>query len=87
MIYLSVPDDVARGGSGRSGTGRADDADPDVIERRLQVFHDETEPLLDFYRESGILLPVDAVDSPDAVRAAIFDALDGRDIPVPPATP
>jgi adenylate kinase len=76
VVYLDVPDDVARERlAGRAGTGRADDADPAVIERRLQVFHADTRPLLDFYRERGILITVDAVQSVGAVSKAIFDNL------------
>jgi adenylate kinase len=76
VIYLDAPDAVARERlAGRAALGRADDADPAVIERRLQVFHDETRPLLDFYRDRGILVTVDAVQSPDAVSAAILDSL------------
>ena len=77
VIYLDVPDDVARERlAGRAGTGRADDADPAVIERRLQVFHADTRPLLDFYRQRGILKTVDAVQPVEAVSRAILEALE-----------
>jgi adenylate kinase len=76
VIYLDAPDDVARERlAQRAGTGRSDDADPTVIERRLEVFHAETAPLLDFYGDRGILVVVDAVQSPDAVSRAIVDSL------------
>lgn len=76
VIYLDVPDDVARERlARRSETGRADDADPTVIERRLQIFHADTGPLLNFYLERGILIPIDAVRSVRAITKAIFDAL------------
>jgi adenylate kinase len=77
VIYLEVPDEVARERlAGRAETDRADDADPAVIERRLQIFHAETRPLLNFYRERGILIQIDAVQSVRAVSKAIFDALE-----------
>jgi adenylate kinase len=82
VIYLDVPDEVARARlAGRAGTNRADDADPTVIERRLQVFHADTRPLLDFYRERGILVPIDGVQRAAAVSAAILDALTRRRTP------
>ena len=82
VIYLDVPDDVARERlAGRAGTGRADDADPAVIERRLQVFHADTRPLLDFYRERGILVEVDAVQEVGAVSTTILDMLTAFDLP------
>jgi adenylate kinase len=76
VVYLDIPDDVARERlAGRAETGRVDDADPAVIERRLQVFHADTRPLLDFYRERGILMTIDAVQSVGEVSKAIFDIL------------
>jgi adenylate kinase len=76
VVYLAVPDDVARERlAGRATDGRADDADPEVIERRLEVFHQETEPLLDFYRGRGILTEIDATRPPDEVAAAIDAAI------------
>jgi adenylate kinase len=76
VIYLAVPDEAARQRlAGRSEVGRTDDADPAVIERRLRVFHAETQPLLEFYRVRNVLVTIDAVQSPDVVSAAIFAAL------------
>jgi len=84
VIYLDVPDDVARERlAGRAETGRVDDADPAVIERRLQVFHADTRPLLDFYRERGLLRTIDAVQSVEAVSAAILEVLTGDPPPAP----
>jgi adenylate kinase len=82
VVYLDVPDDVARERlAGRADTGRVDDADPAVIERRLQVFHADTGPLLEFYRERGILRTVDAVQPVEAVSAAILEILTGEPLP------
>jgi adenylate kinase len=82
VVYLDVPDDVARERlAGRADTGRVDDADPAVIERRLQVFHADTGPLLEFYRERGILRTVDAVQPVEAVSAAILEILTGAPLP------
>ena len=76
VIYLDIADDVARERlAGRAEAGRVDDADLAVIERRLQVFHADTRPLLDFYRERGVLRTVDAVQSVEAVSKAILDIL------------
>ena len=76
VVYLAVPDDVVRERlAARAVDGRTDDADPKVIERRLRVFHDETGPLLDFYRNRGILVTVDATPPPDEVTAAMLEAV------------
>ena len=79
-LYLAVSDAVAEERLvGRSATsGRVDDASTEVIRRRLEVFHDQTTPLLDFYRDRGVLVTVDAADAPDDVTARIIAALDER---------
>ena len=75
-VYLELADDIARKRlAGRAGAGRPDDADAGVIERRLQLFHANTRPILDFYEGRGILVTVDAAQSPDAVTDAVLDAL------------
>jgi adenylate kinase len=60
---------------GRSADeGRVDDA-PEVIARRLQVYHEQTEPVVERYRATGKLVPLHAERSVDAVFAEIQDAL------------
>lgn len=74
-IRLDVPDEVVRERlAGRRAAGRADD-DPETVERRLQVYHSETEPVADMYRKKGMLRSVDATRSPHEVTEAILDAL------------
>jgi adenylate kinase len=77
-VYLSLEedDDVARKRlAGRAGSGRVDDADAGVIEHRLQLFHDNMRPILDYYRDRGILVTVDAAQPVEAVTEAIIAAL------------
>jgi adenylate kinase len=75
VIYLQVPDDVARARVARRGEGRSDDDDRAVVERRLRRFHDEIDPILEHYRDRGVLVTVDADRAPDAVHEAILHAL------------
>jgi adenylate kinase len=71
VILLDLPDEVAHERLlGRAGAGRSDDRDPEVIDRRLALYHAETEPLIDFYRGRGILVVVDGAKPPDEVTAA-----------------
>lgn len=55
--------------------GRADDTE-DVIRRRQEVYLEQTEPLIEVYRERGILVEVDGMGEVDDVTARIFTALD-----------
>jgi adenylate kinase len=76
VVYLALPDAVARRRlAGRAAAGRSDDVAA-TVERRLDQFHRQIEPLLDFYGRRGVLITVDADQAPDAVTAAIVEALD-----------
>jgi adenylate kinase len=54
--------------------GRADDTE-DVIRRRQEVYAEQTEPLIDVYRERGILIEVDGLGEIDEVTERVFAAL------------
>jgi adenylate kinase len=75
VVYLALPDAVARRRlAGRAGAGRKDDV-ASAIDRRLGRYHREIGPLLDFYRQRGVLSTVDADQAPEAVTEMILDAL------------
>ena len=63
-------------GRAREG-GRSDDTAA-VIRHRLDVFATTTSPLIDYYRDRGILLAVDADQPPEAVTAEILTRLSDR---------
>jgi adenylate kinase len=54
--------------------GRADDTE-DVIRRRQEVYAEQTEPLIDVYRDRGLLVEVDGMGEVDDVTARISEAL------------
>jgi adenylate kinase len=54
---------------------RTDDT-PDAIRRRLELYHRETEPLIEHYRTLGILLTIHADGTPNEVFAEIQAALE-----------
>ena len=56
--------------------GREDD-DPETVKERLRVYHAETEPLVKYYEERGLLRRVDGARDVDAVRAEVRAALGG----------
>ena len=53
-----------------------DDETEEAIENRLQVYSEQTAPLVEFYRNEGLLVSVPSSDI-DAVTAAITDRLKG----------
>ncbi len=55
--------------------GRADDTE-DVVRRRYEVYDDQTAPLIDVYRDRGLMIEVDGMGEVDEVSQRIFEALD-----------
>jgi adenylate kinase len=74
-VLLDVPDDDVIGRLSRRG--REDDS-PEVVRDRLRVYHDQTEPLIGFYGERGLLERVDGTGEPEAIQGRLREAVDGR---------
>ena len=53
---------------------RPDDT-PDVIAERLRIYHEETEPVVEYYRASGKLIPLHGDRTIPEVYAEVQDAL------------
>lgn len=56
---------------------RADDR-PDAVERRLEVYLAETLPLVDYYRERGVMQEIDGNQALEYVTADLLQALRAR---------
>ena len=52
-----------------------DDDKPETVQKRLSVYHAQTQPLIDYYKAQGILKSVDGTQPMDAVFAAIVEIL------------
>jgi len=65
VVYLSVPDEVVV--ERLLQRGRADDTE-EIIGRRLEVFNEETTPVLEHYAKSGLLVEVEGVGSIEQVQ-------------------
>ena len=48
-----------------------DDDKPETVKNRLSVYHEQTQPLIDFYTEKGVLRTVDGTQDMNDVFAAI----------------
>ena len=68
VIYISVPDDVVL--RRLASRGREDDS-LDTARYRLSLYHSVTEPLIDYYVESDVLVKVDGA----AEEGVVFDQI------------
>ena len=75
-VQLEVPTEllVERIAGRAAAEGRADDS-PESVRTRLQVYNDQTAPVVDFFRQHGKLSVVDGVGSLDEVFTRIVEAL------------
>jgi len=55
--------------------GRKDDR-PEVVKKRLKIYHQETEPMLDYYRRMGILEEVDGERPIKVIHQDIMNRLE-----------
>ena len=81
-VQLEVPSEllVERIAGRAKAEGRADD-NPESVRKRLQVYADQTAPVIDFYRQHGQLTVVDGVGGLDEVFTRILEAISpGRDV-------
>jgi adenylate kinase len=76
VFALQIPDDVAVERLLRRAEieGRTDDT-LEAIQRRLETYHRETSPLVEYYRVRGNLIPVHGERSENEVFAEIQSAL------------
>ena len=52
-----------------------DDDKPETVLKRLGVYHEQTQPLIDYYTEAGVLREVDGTIDINDVFAAIVQIL------------
>jgi adenylate kinase len=76
ILYFDVPDSVGmeRALSRAQLEGREDDT-PEVIAKRLEIYHSETEPIVEHYRMTGKLVPLHADRTVEAVWHEISESL------------
>jgi len=60
---------------------RSDD-NPAALKKRLDAYHRQTQPLVQYYAKQNLHMQVDATKSPDTIFSAIcdiFEAVKGKD--------
>ena len=78
MIELDVPEDelmtrlIKRG----QKSGRSDD-NAETIKKRLDVYHNQTSPLIDWYEHEGIRHHIDGLGALDRIFGDICKVIDG----------
>jgi adenylate kinase len=77
ILFFNVPDEVGldRALKRAESEGRSDDT-PEVIAKRLDVYHSETEPIVEHYRATGKLVPLHAERTVEEVWREIAQALE-----------
>lgn len=73
-LRVDMDEVVARLVKRAADQGRSDDSEA-VIRRRLEVYVEQTAPLLALYRDKGLLVPVDGLGPVDDVTGRIVAAL------------
>jgi len=53
---------------------RADDNEA-TIRQRLEAYHQQTSPLIEYYRRQGVLMPVDGNKEPEAIAKGVLESL------------
>ena len=56
--------------------GRADDASEDIINNRIVTYHNQTEPLIEYYTKEKKYYEIDGTGTIDQVRDRIFTLMD-----------
>lgn len=55
-----------------------DDDRPETVRKRLQVYHEQTAPLIDYYRRKGLLVEINGDQPIEAVQADIRQVIEDR---------
>lgn len=78
MLALEVPEEeLKKRLKHRAETsGRSDDADPEVIQKRINVYQRETAPVADFYKKQNKYKGIDGTGSIEEISKRLFAAID-----------
>lgn len=77
VIYLKVSDKEALWRlAGRDEEGVREDNTLKAIMKRINLFHEKTEPVIEYYRKKGILIEIDGEKTIEQIHAEIINKLD-----------
>jgi adenylate kinase len=77
VINIAVSDDEIRARLSKRAAleGRADDADPSVIQNRIDTYKSQSEPCLAYYAPTGIVRDIDGIGTIDDVFQRVREAV------------
>lgn len=77
-VSLMIPDEIIKERIRHRASieGRADDANDETISNRIATYHEKTEPLIGYYRNSGKYNEIDGLGTIEEVRSKIFGLMD-----------
>ena len=80
MLALVVDEDELRKRLLLRGkdSGRADDIDPAVIQKRIDVYRNETEPVRDYYQAQNKYTGIDGIGTVDEIFVRLCSAIDSN---------
>lgn len=78
MLSLEVPEEELRARLKKRAevSGRTDDADPAIIQNRIDVYKKETEPVKEYYQEQNKLEKVNGLGSIDEITNRLYSTID-----------
>jgi adenylate kinase len=57
-------------------SGRPDDVNPEVIQKRIDVYNNETKPVKDFYQKQNKFVSIDGIGEIDEISYRLYAAID-----------
>lgn len=57
-------------------SGRPDDANPEIIQNRINVYNNETKPVKDFYQSQNKFISINGIGEIDEISTRLYQAID-----------
>lgn len=78
MLALEVPEDELKSRllERAKTSGRSDDADPAIIQNRIDTYNEQTAPVKDFYAQQSKLQEIDGLGSIEDITQRLYKAID-----------
>lgn len=75
VVYIEITEDTVRERFEKSGNRGRHDDNEQVLKTRLNEFREKTLPVIDYYKDKGILVKINGNQAPESVQQEIVDSL------------